>query len=308
MTVRSRDIHGRDGTRLRVWERVPSSAAEAVLFVHGATYGARAVFDPEGLEAYSWLVATAEAGRGAFGIDIRGYGGSAAPAEFDEPAMANDPIVRASTAARDVRAALDVVYDRFDRVHLVGTSWGTMVCGALVAEGADVSSLTQHAPVYKPPPELHDRFAIDDVGAYRTVQRAEARARWDDQIPAADPAAWRDGSTGESVFAAFWRSVQTGQGIEDGDAIVAPAGALVDIDRVAAGQVPYDAPAITVPTLVIRGSIDPTATRADALALYDDLTVAREYAEIGGGTHFVHLEPRCSALYHAVNAFHDRTP
>jgi len=83
---------------------------------------------------------------------------------------------------------------------------------------------------------------------------------------------------------------------------------------------PYDPAAIDAPVLVVRGSADPTATRADSFRLYDALGAvsgargadrgvrgsAREYAEIGGGTHFLPMERRRGALYDSVDAFHDR--
>ena len=61
-----------------------------------------------------------------------------------------------------------------------------------------------------------------------------------------------------------------------------------------------------MPTLVVRGSLDITSTRADALSLFDALDVpgeGTEYIEIAGGTHFVHLERRRHALYDAVDRF-----
>jgi hypothetical protein len=46
-TLDALEVESGDGTRVRVWRRVPEGATEAVLFVHGATYGGRSAFAPE---------------------------------------------------------------------------------------------------------------------------------------------------------------------------------------------------------------------------------------------------------------------
>ncbi|MFB6085066.1 MAG: alpha/beta hydrolase [Halorientalis sp.] len=298
-----------DGTRLRLWERSAADPDRAVLFVHGATYASRAIFAPRDAPEFSWLRAVAADGDAAFALDVRGYGDSERPPALDGDPDDAAPAVRAETAADDVRAALSAVRDRVDcPVHLVGTSWGTMILGRVLAAGPGVASATLHAPVYRPSTELVEGFDLGDPPrAYRTLSREEVRHRWDRQL-GDDPASARGGSGDDDpVFDAFWRTlVESGQGRE-GEAIAAPNGCLVDLRDAADGDPGYDPAAVDAPTLVIRGSRDPTSTRADASGLFDDLTVPdREYVEIAGGTHFVHLEARRHALYDAVAAFQAR--
>lgn len=306
-----------DGTRIRLRERTPPDADEAVLFVHGATYPGVVAFDLS-VEAendddtsYSWLQATAETGRAAFAVDLRGYGDSERPPEMDAPADANAPVSRAETVVADVRASLSFIADRFDRVHLLGYSWGTLVCGRLLAadDAPTVASLTQFAPVFR---KTETSIAGFDPGpeapAYRTVTRDDVAKRWDEQLPSdADPATFRGVGSGDRdpVLDAFWSQLSaTGQGENDG--VRAPNGTLVDL-RETVEQAPYDPAAISPPALVVRGSRDPTATREDALGLYDGLTGPSEYAEVSDGTHFLPLEARREALYDLVAGFHDRT-
>lgn len=316
--LHAHDVTSADGTRVRLWERSPADASEAVLFVHGATYPGRAAFDALPGEGYSWLAATARGGRAAFAVDLRGYGDSERPAggESENEGEAAVP-ARAPAAAADVRAALGRVRERFDRVHLVGYSWGTIVCGVLLS-GADPprpTSLTQFAPVFRLPEAAVERFDLGDPpAAYRRVTRADVAERWNEQIPG-DPAAHR-GGPGDPVLDAFWeRLVESGQGdtggSEDGPgeaAVCAPNGTLLDL-RDSVGTDPYPPAGIEIPALVVRGSLDPTARREDALVLYDRLGAPddrREYAEVAGGTHFLPLERRRRALYGAVAAFQDR--
>ena len=291
------DLTATDGTRIRRWERVPPDATGAVLFVHGATYGGRSAFDPAGV---SWLDDAASAGRAAYAVDVRGYGDSERPPELDEPPEANDPVARASTAAGDVATALADLPDAYDIVHLVGYSWGTIIAGeAITAAGVDVDSLVQYAPVYRPPESHRDRFSPGEPpAAYRRVRRAEARRRWAEQRP--------DGEVPDGAFEAFWNALAaSGQRVDD-ETVVAPNGTLVDLGT-AVDTAPYDAGSIDVPTLVVRGSNDTASTRADALALFDDLGGAdRAYTEIAGGTHFLQFEERRETLYDAVGDFHDR--
>jgi pimeloyl-ACP methyl ester carboxylesterase len=307
-----RDVPAADGTRLRLWERTSDGESEgggkgggdiAVLYVHGATYPGRAVFDTAAGPAPTWLSHTTGCGRAAYALDLRGYGDSEAPTAMDtEPGEAELPC-RANVAAADVAAAVEAIPQ--PRVHLVGYSWGTVVCGRALAEGRmRALSLTQFAPVFRPDPSLVEGF---DLGAppapTREVTREEALERWTGQFPeGVAPGTWRD----PAAFEVFWDALHgSGQAVEASVPTVrAPNGVLLDLaDAVEAA--PYDPSRVTQPAFVCRGSFDPTATREDALALYDALPRARGYHEVGGGTHFLPLEKRREDLFDAVAAFHD---
>jgi pimeloyl-ACP methyl ester carboxylesterase len=313
-----RTVTAEDGTDLRLWSVVVDRSAdepgtearpaadpgtEAVLFVHGATYPGRAVFAPA--PAYSWLAATVRAGRDAFALDVRGYGESDVPEGMDADPGESEPPVRADTAAGDVRAALSTL--DHDRIHLVGYSWGTVIAGTLLAapDAPKVASYTAFAPVFRLSAERAAAFDLGDPPRpARVVTRSEARERWESQFPeGTDPSTWRDGS----AFRAFWDAVHDSNqgiaGLED-PAIRAPNGTLVDLRRTV-DEALYDPGAVDVPTLVVRGSNDPTATREDALALYDALGNARRYVELAGGTHFLPLERRRRELYATLNGFLD---
>jgi pimeloyl-ACP methyl ester carboxylesterase len=289
-----------DGTDLRLWELVPDDADEAVLFVHGSITNSRALFAPPvaGDDSYSWSQACARDGRAAFALDVRGYGDSDRPPEMEEPPAENDPPVRAPTAAEDIAAGYDEVAGRYDTVHLVGVSWGTMTCGYFCANREHaVASLAQVAPVYLPPWDFEEGLAAlnldSDLGAYYYQRYDEVKERQGDN---------------EALFEAIWSAqVESNQG-ESEDAYVAQSGALADTKDACAGDEPYDAAAVELPTLVIRGSDDAIAIREDALGLYDELGAGpdREYAEIGGADHYAMHGERRQALYDAVAAYHDR--
>ena len=304
MEPEARETTARDGTRLRVWELAPSDPDEAVLFVHGAITCSRALFAPPVSDdtSYSWLHAAVGKGRAAFAVDIRGYGDSERPPELDDPPEANDPPVRAEDAAADVRAAFDFVAARYETVHLVGVSWGTMTGGTFLAEAdSNVASATLCAPVFRPPYEFEpamSAFGVDpDLDAYieQTYEEVLERQASGETTP---------------VFEAIWETmVESGQGVEGRNAYIAQAGALADVRDACADESIYDPGDISVPTLVIRGTDDAISQREDALALYDELGSAHdctEYAEIAGSGHYVMHGARRQALFDAVASFQDR--
>jgi len=288
-----------DGTALAL--HAEGAGDRAVLFVHGATFGARPAFATPG---YSWLAAAVDAGRAAYALDARGYGDSERPAAMDA-APGGDPPVRADVAADDLAAALAFVRARHDAVHLVGYSWGSMIAGVALERGAAVDSVTMYAPVYAPDPDRVAEFDPGDPPApKREVTRTETRDRWDAHFGDAEPVRYRD----DDAFDAFWETLHDGQSVPgEEQTIEAPNGTLADLTEAARDGPVYDAAAVSAPALVVRGSLDRTATRADGLALYDALgTDDREYAELAGGSHFLALERRRRALFDRVRAFHDR--
>lgn len=290
------DVTTDRGTRIHVYERVPDDATIGVLFFHGATFGGRAAFDPDG---YSWLDDVAATGRAAYAFDVRGYGDSEGPPALEEAPTDNPPVSRAAAAVRDAKAVLEEVRKTLDAVHLVGYSWGSIIAGIIVADrDADGASLTQYAPVYSPDPDLAANFSPGDPPrAYRTTTRSETRDRWASQQPSGVP---------DDAFDAFWSALLTSDQRVGENEIRAPNGTLVDLQE-SVSEPLYDASSISIPTLVVRGSSDGTARRGDALSLYDDLGSAdRSYVEIAGGTHFMQFEAVRETLYDTVEGFQRR--
>lgn len=298
------------GEQIRLRECLPSASAERqappVLFVHGATYPG-AMFDTPGA---SWLQTMADAGRAAYAIDIRGYGGSTRPACMDGPPMAEPAFAQAESAAADIADAVAAILSRrqTDQLDIVGWSWGTLTSGLYTSQAPDsVRRLVLLAPVYAAhnPHWLAQLADPDDssrmrqVGAYRSQTQADVDARWASQIKADQPSAWRD----EALMQA-WVALMLAD--EPGDVVRAPNGVLEDLWEVFNGRPRYDASAIQVPTLVIRGSDDPESTREDALGLFETLgSEYKLYSEIGQATHFLPLEHRRHALHAQVAAFLD---
>jgi len=303
MELQSHGIEARDGATLNCWERSPPDADEAVLFVHGAMTNARALFATpvEGDDSYSWLHAASGMGRAAFALDVRGYGHSDLPPEMDEPPEANGPPVRADRAADDIGDALAFVRDRYDRVHLVGVSWGCHTTGRFIErDDPALASYTAVAPAYQP------RYDFEAGLAEMGVPGLDVAWYTRDK----DTVRERQGGDG-ALFEAIWRAqVESTQGIDD-RTYAAQTGALADWAESAQGDPVWDPAAIDVPTLAIRGSADEIADRPGTLDYYDDLAVPgdrADYVEIEGADHYLMHSDRRRDFFRTVHGFQDRAP
>ena len=85
-----------------------------------------------------------------------------------------------------------------------------------------------------------------------------------------------------------------------------PNGTLVDIFYIFTERPVYDASKIKVPTMIIRGDDDPTATEADAKGLMAKIqSPMKRYVSVGNATHFLGLEKNYMQLFRAVQTFLD---
>lgn len=301
---------------LHVRERLPAGAdpgelEEAVLFVHGATFGGD-TFDLE-LPGYDWMTQVAERGFAAYYVDLRGYGHSTRPPAMSDLPEKNPVFARAEEVVADVGDTVDFIRERTgaDKVNLIGWSWGATVTGMYTAAHNDkVDRLVLYAPLYSnEDPEWVAQMAapgnldqMKDVGAYRTVDAETVAAIWEDQIVPADKAAWRE----EKVFDTWFDTLLTAEP-EGADAVGAPNGVLVDEWEMRHARPLYDAGQIEVPTLVIRGDADKESRLEDALGVFEKLgSNEKLYVTIGDATHFVCLEKRAPQLVEQVQAFLER--
>lgn len=304
MVIQSHNVAARDGLQLHLWEQLAFGADEAVLYVHGSSVCARALFAPPVPDdgSYSWLAGTTQAGREAFALDIRGYGMSELPDAMTEPPERNDPPVRADQAADDIEDAYRYIRNRYESVHLVGVAWGAVSCGRFVARcSADIASLTLCAPIYSPPYDVDaglSELGVDsDYNAYYYQYRDGLAERL----------GTAENGVNRALFETVWRTqLESNQGVSNREeAFIAPSGALCDYVSCCAGDGPFDATAIRVPTLVIRGTADRLCRREDALGLYTDLACNSTYTELAGSHFLMHGKQRHD-LFDTVNAFHDR--
>jgi pimeloyl-ACP methyl ester carboxylesterase len=163
-------------------EDLTSFAPEkTVLFVHGATYPAETSFDLP-LDGVSWMDYIAQHGYDVYLMDVRGYGRSTRPPQMDVPADRNAPFADTITAAGDIGAVVDYILARrsLRKIGLLAWSWGTATSATYATAHPDkIARLVLYAPTWiRETPSLIQLPSSGPMGAYRTVNREAAFARW----------------------------------------------------------------------------------------------------------------------------------
>ena len=281
-----------------------------LLFVHGATYPAHTSFDLK-LDGLSWMEYIAARGYDVYLLDLRGYGKSMRPKEMDDKSDANAPIVRGTTAVKDISAVVDFILKRrgIPRLNLMGWSWGTTLMATYTTQNASqVERLVLYAPAWiRTTPSLSR--PAGPLGAYRMVTREQARTRWlagvaEEKKATLIPAGWFD-AWADATFASDLVGAKMNPPV-----LRAPNGVQQDGDEFfAAGKPYYDPAKITVPTLLVHAEWDRDTPAYMAQTLFPLLVNApgKRYVQLPEGTHHIMMEKNRRMLLEAVQAFLDES-
>jgi pimeloyl-ACP methyl ester carboxylesterase len=279
-----------------------------LLYVHGATYPSETAFDLQ-LNGLSWMDYIARRGYDVYLVDLRGYGKSTRPPEMGKPADENAPIVRTETAVKDVGSAVDFILKRrgVSKINLLGWSWGTSIMGWYTAQNnSKVNRLVLYAPQW-----VRNAASLTDtggkLGAYRTVTREAAKARWltgvpEDKKAELIPAGWFDAWADATFATDAVGAAQTPPVLR------APNGVVQDgRDFWSAGKPMYDPGSIRVPTFLVHAEWDADLPSYMLHAYFAKLTGTpyKRYVEIGEGTHSIIMEKNRMQLFQAVQQFLD---
>ncbi len=280
-----------------------------LLFVHGATYPAETSFDLP-LAGQSMMDILAARGWDVWLVDVRGYSRSTRPAAMDGPPGQGTPIVSTADAARDVGATVDFILQQrgVPRINLMGWSWGTSIMGLYTTTHNDkVARLVLYAPQWLSkdtvPPDA------PPLGAYRTVARDAARARWlmgvpEDQKASVIPPGWFD-QWADATFA-----TDPVGAAETPPVLRAPNGVAQDSrDYWLAGKPLYQPSEIRVPTLLMHAEWDADLPTYQTEAYFAQLTHTpyKRWVQLGQGTHTVIMEKNRMQFIHEVTAFLEET-
>jgi pimeloyl-ACP methyl ester carboxylesterase len=302
---------GDDGIELFVRNKRPEGMAQftpgrTVIMVHGATYPAHTAFDLP-LGGLSWMDYIAGRGFDVWSMDLRGYGRSTRPPEMAQPPEGHAPLVRGEVAVRDIDAVSRFVREKRGLPKCVhfGYSWGTALMGRYAADNAAaVERLVLFAPVWnRQGASLADPGG--ELGAYRYVTQAQARARRGAGVPEAAratlvPAGWFEHWAGVT-----WATDPEGQR-RSPPALRAPNGSVADGREFwGAGRPFYDPAKITAPALLVLGEWDQDTPPYMAQTLFPLLTASpgKRLVLLGEGTHGMWLERNRGALFQAVQVF-----
>lgn len=283
-------------------------AEKTLLMMHGATYASGSVFDVK-LEGSSFMDLLAAKGYDVYALDARGYGLSSRPAEMEEPAEKNQPIVRTETAVQDLGSAVDFLLKRLDvpQINLLGMSWGGTVSGTYTSRHNDkIRKLVLVAPQWI----NSERSRLDSgapLGAYRLIPLLSARESWFDGVPEDKRQRLLPKGGFEQWLAAALADAPRKEEQEQ-RVLRVPSGAVQDIREFwSAGKSFYDPGKISVPVLYIRAEWDVHVPLAVAQSYFRELTGApeRRWLEIAEGTHLILLEKNRLRAMKATISFLD---
>jgi pimeloyl-ACP methyl ester carboxylesterase len=292
------------GLALHLRHAAPEAGASgSLLLVHGATL-ASGLWDVP-LPGYSVLDTLAAAGFSVWALDIRGYARSA---RLAAPIAA---YAGREDALRDIAAAMAFAcrHDGVSRLVLVGGSWGSLTTALLATRDAErIAGLALMAPLYAAVntgwlADLADPYdptrLRPGLGASRAVDRANLLARWDPEIPPGRVDQRRDPAVLDALLADALACESA-----PAASFMAPNGTLQDLLEVFSGRPLYDASALRMPVLMVRGEHDATSTHVDAQRLFEALgSHDKQYLQIGDAGHFVCVERRAPEFQRALAAF-----
>jgi pimeloyl-ACP methyl ester carboxylesterase len=284
-----------------------------VLLIHGATFGAK-LFDLS-LPGYSLMSELARFGRAVYALDIRGYGNSLNGTLMEAPPEAHPPFARIDDAVKDIGATVKFVLERerVSALDLIGFSWGTVTAAAFASGNPDlISRLALYAPLYgdinpdwlRRIADPNDRNRVDPgIGSYRLITLSDLTQRWNDDLPVNDPDLFREKRLPEVIFKSL-AALDPLSRTRVPPAFRSPTGALADLVSVFNGRPLYDPSKLTMPTLLVRGANDTTATDSDARQLLSAIeSPEKQYCIITPGSHFLCVEKNRSRLYERLNRF-----
>lgn len=275
----------------------PSPADKGdVLYVHGSTFGADLSVRYQ-LDGRSWADALCDAGFNVWSFDFAGYGAS-----DRYPVDAAHPVGDIAQVLPQLQRVIAGIRSRNHgrRVNLLAHSWGGTVALHYASSHADdLASLALFAPILvrdaaaMPPAPTSSHFLVSAWAQYR---------RFIEDVPSgeAQPLSEKHFQLWSEAFLAT--DLDAGQ--RTPPAVLSPTGPHRDIRALRSGQVLYDAAAINVPTLLVRGEWDRACSAADADCLLSSIAgAAKTSITIPKATHLMHLESSRGLLYNAVNDF-----
>lgn len=283
--------------------------ARTLLFVHGSTYPAHTGFDIP-LGGQSWMESIASHGYDVYCLDVRGYGRSTRPKAMDEPAANNPPVARTPDAVKDITAVLDFILKRrsIPKLNLLGWSWGcTLMATTAIQNPGKVARLMLYAPGWlRTTPSLLNS-GPGPLGAYRTVTREQAKARWMNGVPEHKQAALIPPGWFDQWADATWATDPAGAK-QNPPVVRAPNGTVQDTQEFwTSGKTMYDPAQITMPTLIAIGEWDRDTPPYMAQAIFPLLvnSPGKRLVMLAEGTHHMMLEKSRAALFKTVQAFLD---
>jgi len=292
------------GIQIFVREVLPANETDhvPVLLIHGGGPGGLASFDLD-VPGYSLAEDFAKAGHPVYILDVRGWGRSTRPTSFNQPPEDSPPSVSSEEAVQDIGAVVDWIRARNQdqRVALLGWATGGHWAGMYTSQNnSKVSHLVMLNSLYgvDAPWELREVFEdpahpdqFDPNAGDRLATAEGLVAKWNDVIPTEDLNEWRDPVV-VKIYQQMALASDPTSHTRTPPSMRIPGAFRQESYNLSRGQQYWEAKAITVPTLVIRGERDYWSRPADLAVLKAGLVNAPvlETVTIPNGTHHLFLD------------------
>lgn len=288
------DVRAADGVRIAlrsVSDPAAGSARVPMVLMHGTRIPGLSEYDLD-VPGGSLAADLAAKGHVCYIPDARGFGRSERPAEMERPPASTRSLYRSMEITRDIDAAVDHLREATgaERVGIFG--WGAggtvaMIYAALWPE--KVSHIVLYNMIYGgagnhpkyrigskwDDPQRPGRFNKAAFGNYALNGVTMLGEEWDNQIPIADKAAWRD----PAMLAAFEKA------LIDGDPTArqrnpltyrSPNGMLEDLFNMGLGSKLVHAGQVYCRVMIVKPEYDTLCQTDDMQALEADLVNAEE--------------------------------
>ncbi|HEX7662341.1 MAG TPA: alpha/beta hydrolase [Pseudonocardiaceae bacterium] len=279
-----------------------------VLFLEPFSVPTAMAFDVPGM---SWMEPYAEEGYDTWALDFRGFGKSTRPAEMNEPATQNKPVIHVQDSVEDLATAVDYIKKTrgVDKIDIVGWSYGSVVAAdyaGLNPNNVNRLVLTGFMNGFNEP-FMADPYAVKgnpmelnpDLPAYQAVPWSMAMMHWDIEMGKNQ---WTLPDAMEKVGEVYTASDPAAQTSAD-HSVRRPMGPLVDLYYIWTNRPLYSLSKITAPTLVIRGSAD-FMSEPNVLKKLTGTKVKQEVV-IQDATHWVLYEKNRDQLIDKTKTFLD---
>jgi pimeloyl-ACP methyl ester carboxylesterase len=283
-------------------ERTVALDGKVLLLIHGYSIPGSVAFDTDHGNC-SLMRHLARVGWDIFALDLEGFGLSTRPPVMDNPDAFPDSKapIHSDVTVRDVERVVEFIsaLRGVEQVNLLGWSQGASLEAPLYAiqHPDKVDRLVLFGVSYHNPMTSEERQkSAADGEAEKVFHSVPSLERWaglgtkEEQIA---PGCFE--ANREALLASDPKSGELG------GAVRVPAGRSVDGDLT---ETYFDAPKISVPTLVIRGDVDTDAKREDNQQLMEALgSTVKEYEEIPNGGHLLPFENVNMEFYAALQSF-----
>lgn len=295
-------VQSEDGLQIFVRELRDTEAESdrgPLLLVNGGRSGVLASWDVNA-PGSSTAEELAKAGHRVYLMDVRGFGRSEFPGEMEGGRYEQPIAVRSNEAVRDIAAVVEKIKERHPddgRLAAMGWATGSQWLGHYAAlHPESISHLIYYNGAYGGPAggwRLQEEFGdprqpaeldYQKHGSFRLATAEDLVGRWPDE--GIDPAFL------ERFVALSLEGDETASEREP-TSFRFPSGPTADTLKLVNGRQIFDASFIRSHVLILRSGKDFWSRPTDAQSLMAHLTNARsrQFVEIAGASHYVHLQP-----------------